>query len=506
MGSRPGRPVWAHSQGHNEGLWKMFVDFCSGRDVKEVPACDSALARADLATNEASCLALIKAGVLDSREASRLAAALLDLGEKIRSGHFHLDPNLEDIHINIESFLTKTAGDLAGKIHSGRSRNDQVACDIRLWQRTLILNHLTRLCDLGDILLKCSLRERKTLMPGFSHHQRAFVTTFGHLMASHCQALLRDIERGVEVLHRVDCCPLGAAAGFGTSWPIDRDYLMKLLGFRDVVTNSLDAVSSRLEVECETAAWLALWMTHASCLAQDLILFTMEEFRWIRLAPETTTGSSIMPQKRNPDFAEVIKGKASLVHGALASLLSLGKGQPSGYHRDSQYSKPLGQDIWREVSAIPTLFKAVLQTMTLDRIRMKQAVQGGFLEAAEWADTIAQESGLPFREVYGAISLAVDDCRELGCLTLEAVNKALRSRKLAFEVSDKTAGQLSSPDLLLARRCSSGSPNPEEVAASVERYRGELASLRGHLKTSQQRWLKSDQHRLAALRRFAEKG
>ncbi|MBK7494654.1 MAG: hypothetical protein IPI28_04320 [Candidatus Omnitrophica bacterium] len=151
---------------------------------------------------------------------------------------------------------------------------------------------------------------------------------------------------------------------------------MKLLGFRDVVTNSLDAVSSRLEVECETAAWLALWMTHASCLAQDLILFSMEEFRWIRLAPETTTGSSIMPQKRNPDFAEVIKGKASLVHGALASLLSLGKGQPSGYHRDSQYSKPLGQDIWREVSAIPTLFKAVLQTMTLDRIRMKQAVQG----------------------------------------------------------------------------------------------------------------------------------
>lgn len=506
MGAKASQPVWVHSQAQDEEIRKLFVEFCAGRDVLTVPACDAALAEVDLATNEASFLALVKGGVLNHLEASRLAAALIRLRRVIQAGDFHLDPNLEDIHINIEQALTNSAGDLAGKIHSGRSRNDQVACDIRLFQRGMVLNHLVGLCDLGERLLKLSLKERKSLMPGFSHHQRAFVTTFGHLLASHGQALLRDIERGVDLISRVDRCPLGAAAGFGTSWPIDRNYLKDLLGFEEIVGNSLDAVSSRLEVECDVAAWLALWMTHASSLAQDLILFTMEEFRWVRLAPETTTGSSIMPQKRNPDFAEVIKGKTSLVHGALSSLLSLGKGQPSGYHRDSQYSKPLGQDIWREVHRIPVILESILRTMTLDRGRMKKAVQGGFLEAAEWADAIAQESRLPFREVYSAIAMAVDECRETGQLTRDAINQALRLKKLNYQVSEKTAGQLSSPEVLLERRSSLGSPKPEEVEKNARDGLQRLSTLRNRLKMYRLKWSRSEQKRVAALEHLAGKG
>jgi argininosuccinate lyase len=203
----------------------------------------------------------------------------------------------------------------------------------------------------------------------------------------------------------------------------------------------------------------------------------MEEFRWIRLAPETTTGSSIMPQKRNPDFAEVIKGKTALVHGALASLLSLGKGQPSGYHRDSQYSKPIGQDVWREIWEVPDILQTVMEKLKVDRKIMLEATQGGFLEAAEWADAIAQVSGLPFRDLYSAIGTAVNRCRKKGRLDRATVNKTLREQKIDFQVSATLAKALSSPKDLVARRKTLGSPNPAFLVKEIERKKADLDKM-----------------------------
>lgn len=468
-------PVWSHSGGGSNSVQEKITAFCAGRDVSPAPACDEALIPYDLATNEASLLVLAESGAISAVDAAEIARGLGDLRTLIESGGFELRPDLEDVHINLESWLRDRIGEAAGRLHSGRSRNDQVACDTRQWHRDQILSHLESIAAVVETLVQVGLKERSTVLPGFSHHQRAFVTTFGHLIASHAEAWMRDLSRGIDLYKRTNVCPLGAAAGFGTSWPIDRDRLAGLLGFEGLVENSLDAVGSRLEVETDVASWVALWMTHCSTLAQDLILFSMEEFRWVRLAPETTTGSSIMPQKRNPDFAEVIKGKTATVHGLLMSLLSMGKGQPSGYHRDSQYSKPIGQEIWREVAPIPEVLRIVLTSMKLDRKRMKEAVSGGFLEAAEWADAIAQGSGLPFRDIYTAIARAVDACRDSGQLTRDAVNSALAGLQLKYKVSESLARKLSSPEGLLRNRVSKGSPNPDQVLSHLEGIRANSA-------------------------------
>jgi argininosuccinate lyase len=470
--SHPPQPIWKHSKSD-----ETIVAFCAGRDVEYVPPCDEDLVFEDIATNEASLLALVESKSLKKSEAAQIAKGLLVLRAEIEGGGFFLDPRLEDVHINIESALAETVGSLAGKIHAGRSRNDQVACDLRLYHRSCIFAHVESLLITIEAFLDLADREKETLAPGFSHHQRAFVTTWGHQLASYASAWLRDVERGFGVLERINRCPLGAAAGFGTSWPLDRGRIAKLLGFDGIVENSLDAVSSRLEVEQDIVAWLALWMNHASTVAQDLILYSMEEFRWIRLAPETTTGSSIMPQKRNPDFAEVIKGKTALVHGALASLLSLGKGQPSGYHRDSQYSKPIGQDVWREIWEVPDILQTVMEKLKVDRKIMLEATQGGFLEAAEWADAIAQVSGLPFRDLYSAIGTAVNRCRKKGRLDRATVNKTLREQKIDFQVSATLAKALSSPKDLVARRKTLGSPNPAFLVKEIERKKADLDKM-----------------------------
>lgn len=498
------QPVWAHSSTTQESLRKAIVDFCAGRDTAALPPCDVALIGPDLATNEASALELYRIGVMTSEEARGIAQALLTVRTEVEAGEFQFNPELEDIHINIEEALRERAGDAAGKIHSGRSRNDQVACDIRLWQCGQILGHLEGMSSVLETLLERGLEERATVQPGFTHHQHAFITTLGHLMASHAEAWLRDMERGLQVYERVNRCPLGGAASFGTSWPIDRNRLASLLGFTSLIRSSLDAVSSRLEVETDVASWLAMWMTHSSCLAQDLILFSMEEFRWIRLAPEATTGSSIMPQKRNPDFAEVIKGKTAFVHGALSGLHSLGKGQPSGYHRDSQISKPLGQDIWREVMSIPVVLETVIQTMEIDRERMRAATQGGFLEAAEWADAIAQESRLPFRQVYRAIGIAVDNARAKGRLSREIVNAALRECGVAYRVSASLAKRFDSPEQLIAARKTLGSPNPEKVEELIHWLQDDLSALCKRVEEYRVQRNRADAKRLQEIRKMAK--
>ncbi len=457
--------------------------------------CDEALIHQDISTNEAALLALAKAGVLSKKESRSLARALIDLRGQFESGKFSLDPELEDVHINVEQALRSTVGDAAGRLHSGRSRNDQVACDLRLWHRDRILSHIEETLELLTLWLEQAEVEKGTVLPGFTHHQRAFVTTWGHNLVAYVQAWLRDVERGWGVFERTNRSPIGAAAGFGTSWPLDREWMADLLGFDSVLENSADAVSSRIEVETDIASWMSIWMNHCSLVAQDLVLFSMEEFKWVRLAVEVTTGSSIMPQKRNPDFAEVIKGKASLVHGSLASLLSMAKGQPSGYHRDSQYSKPLGQDLWREVEGVPEVYRLVFGSLKLDRKRMKEATKGGFLEAAEWADSIARESGLPFRDVYTCIGQAVDHCRKTGALTRSAVNDALKKNGFEHRVSAATAKKLASPESLIAGRSTLGSPNPKRVQEQIESFRATVVGWKKKVDRTTKRMERKDRER-----------
>jgi argininosuccinate lyase len=497
------QPVWAHAPTDQDELRDLIVTFCAGRDVTRIEPCDHALLRQDLATNEASLLALYEAGILSQEEGSELAQALLALRKEIDEERFQLNPALEDIHINLEEALRIRAGEVAGKIHSGRSRNDQVACDLRLWHLEQLHTFVPALGTTIGLFLQLAREEKWTVLPGFTHHQHAFITTFGHLLVAHAEAWLRDLQKGSELYKRVSQCPLGAAAGFGTSWPIDRRLLCRYLGFDSLLVNSLDAVMSRLEVETDVCVWLAQWMTHCGCLAQDLILFSMEEFRWVELDPAVTTGSSIMPQKRNPDFAEVIKGKTSYVHGALSTLLSLGKGQPSGYHRDSQLSKAIGQDIWRETREIPAVFEAVFGTLKINRGRMREATQTGFLEAAEWADAIAQESKLPFRQLYAALGKAVDIARKSGRLTRALVNKALTEGGIAYQVSAELAERFEAPEILVQSRRTQGSPEPSLLEEHIESLEGQLRDLLKAHKKLAGHFYSAEKQRIQAIRKLA---
>jgi argininosuccinate lyase len=378
---------------------------------------DWRLWRQDIAGSKAHAAMLQKIGLLTRPEMLAIQHGLEAIAKEIEEGKFRWRVELEDVHMNIEAELTRrvTAG---AKLHAGRSRNDQVATDLRLWLREETAQLLRELRSLQRVLVELSERELDVIMPGYTHLQRAQPVYFAHHLLAYVEMLSRDEQRFQECLPRINVCPLGSGALAGTALPLDRAMTARLLGFVDsrgipqLSQNSMDAVSDRdFVVEfCGDAALLAV---HLSRLAEDLVLWASREFNFIRIADAYTTGSSLMPQKKNPDVAELIRGKSGRVIGNLVALLTLLKGLPMTYNRDLQEDKQRLFDTVDTVRAALRLSAAMLEHTEVDREACRQAASDPSLLATELADYLVRK-GLPFRQAHHAVGHAVALAERLG--------------------------------------------------------------------------------------------
>jgi len=450
------------------------VRFCAGRDVSSIPMADQLLVFYDIWTNLAHSKMLSKVGVLTQAEYQAIYQGLID----IDPANFPLDPAKEDVHINLEHHLVQTKGILAGKkIHSGRSRNDQVSTDMRLYLRAEVLGTLESLVLLTQSIINKAQEHTESVMPGFTHYQPGMPSTAGHWLSSWSQGLLRDLHALLGDLAQLNECPLGSAASFGTSWPIDRELTAELLAFDKVQANTLDSISSRGEHETRVTSNIAVLMNRLSQVSQDLILWTTPFYKFAKIADRYVTGSSIMPQKRNPDFAEIIRAKAAQVSGTLTSLLGIQKGAMSGYNRDSQQTKYLIMDLFREIQGAPVILSGVIDTLTFDLEQLRRAATQDFMNSADVADWLAQTFDLSFRDCYEILSLAVKySALESDRLTLSGLTQAVGEAGFAdqIQLTQEQVDHLNDPVALLERKSHTGAPSPKSVSELLVNQQAEL--------------------------------
>ena len=453
------------------------VLFCAGRDVREIPMADQILLPFDIWTNRAHCIMLHKQEIISGSCLRKILTGLGKLENLIEEGNFELDPEKEDVHINVEGFVTEDQGvDAGGRMHIGRSRNDQTACDMRLYLRSSCLKLFFAVKDFASALLLKAEENAESVMPGFTHYQPAMVTSWGHWLCSYIQGLCRDLERLEFALSLVNRNPLGAAAAFGTSWPIDRALTTKLLAFEKIDFNTLDCIVSRWENEAQLAHSISLLMNHLSIVAQDLIFLSHPYVGVIQIDDNYVTGSSIMPQKKNPDFAEIIKSKASLAHGMLSGLLSIQKGAMSGYNRDTQTSKYLIMDLIRECESAPLILQGVFESLKVNHKKMKELSETDFMNATDIADHLARKLNLPFRECYHLTAKSVKLSAPELKITNEALRKTLEEIGQPAEIADDM-NNMQEPLKLIEQRLHHGSPSPEQTRLQVKEFTNQLNSL-----------------------------
>ena len=461
---------------------ELNLKFCSGRDVAELPMADAELFEYDVWTNLAHAKMLHRVGVLDGQEIKALRSVLIDLLSDYRDGKFQLDAEKEDVHINVEHYITYDRNVSAGmKLHTGRSRNDQVVTDMRLYLRDQVIYLSAAILDLIECIHNRARNELTTVMPGFTHYQPAMLTSVAHWFSSWSQGLIRDLESLLHNLQQVNRSPLGAAASFGTSWPIDREFSAELLGFDSVEDNSIDCISTRGEHEARIASSISLMMNHLSTISQDIILLSTPFYNMMKVDDRFVTGSSIMPQKRNPDFAELIRGKAAVSHGVLMSLLGIQKGAISGYNRDAQQTKYLILDLMRECSDAPRILTMVIDSLEFNRQVMSDRSTEGFINATDIADWLAREYGLAFRECYDVLSLAVKKSETVGRLSKESIQQSIDEFGLEIQISEVIDGILDSPLLLLEKKQHTGAPSPESVERTIAGQSYRLIELKKQL-------------------------
>jgi len=430
---------------------------------------DQRLYEYDIMGSIAHARMLAHVGVLTEPECTQIVEGLTEIQQEIKRGAFEWSIALEDVHMNIESRLTQKIGAVGKKLHTGRSRNDQVATDIRLYLRheiELISSELTRLLTaLADV----AEREAETLMPGFTHLQSAQPTTFGHHLLAWSEMLLRDRLRLQDCRKRVNSMPLGAAALAGTSYPIDRHYAAELLGFESIAENSLDAVSDR-DFAIEFTAAAAVLMMHLSRFSEELILWSSAQFNFIELSDAFCTGSSIMPQKKNPDVPELVRGKTGRVYGHLTSLLTLMKSQPLAYNKDNQEDKEPLFDTIDTLKGSLRVFADMIPTLQVQREQMRAAAQRGFSTATDLADYLVRK-GVAFRDAHEIVGKAVRHCIDNGC-ELEALSLEV-FRGFSPQIEDDVYEILTLDGSINARNHIGGTA-PSQVRAAVERLRGRL--------------------------------
>jgi len=430
---------------------------------------DKRLSEYDIQGSIAHARMLAKVGVLTETEAAQIIQGLQAIQEEIKQGQFTWSLALEDVHMNIETRLVQKIGLVGKKLHTGRSRNDQVATDIRLYLRHEIEVIQTELTRLITALVTVAEAEAETIMPGFTHLQNAQPITLGHHLLAWCEMLLRDRSRLQEGQQRVNSLPLGAAALAGTSYPLDRHYTAQLLGFDTVAENSLDAVSDR-DFAIEFTATAAILMMHLSRFSEELVLWSSAQFNFIELSDAFCTGSSIMPQKKNPDVPELVRGKTGRVYGHLFSLLTLMKSQPLAYNKDNQEDKEPLFDTIDTVTGCLRVYADMIPTIRFNREVMYQAAKRGFTTATDLADYLVRK-GVPFREAHEIVGKTVRYCIDTG-KDLEEVNLEV-FQEFSPLITKEVYAILTLEGAVVARQHFGGTA-PAQVRAAIQRIRSRL--------------------------------
>jgi argininosuccinate lyase len=433
---------------------------------------DHVLAFADLQVNRAWSDALAKAGVFTAAELGKVHAAIADLEAHWREHGVPANDAAEDVHSLVERELVARCGDLGKRIHTGRSRNDQVATDLRLYLRERTAAITAAIATLCEQLAAKAAAHHDAPIPGYTHMQRAQPITIGHHALAHCEALARDRQRFVAAAERMDECPLGSGALAGTAVPVDRDALAAALQFRRGPThNSLDATASRDHL-CELAFACAMTLTHLSRLAEDYVFFATQEARFLTFGDQVSTGSSLMPQKKNPDAMELVRGKCARAHGALVALLGTVKGLPLAYNRDLQTDKETLLPALAETEACLHVAALAVQHATFHVERCAAEAERGYLNATDLADLLVH-AGVPFRDAHGVVGAAVNRAVELG-VELQDLPAAEQRRllpQLKVDLEQALAARA-----VLARRDVIGGTAPSRVQHEARRWQQTLAA------------------------------
>ena len=433
-------------------------------DFNSSIAVDSRMFREDIEGSIAHATMLGECGVIDRAESEKMVEELKKIRADIENGAMVIDPNAEDIHTVIEEELTARLGDAGKRLHTARSRNDQVAVDVRLYLRHECDNLIDMLRELIGVLCDKAEEGSNMVMPGYTHLQRAQPITFGHHLMAYAEMFLRDMGRLQDAKKRMNIMPLGSGALASTTYPIDRFRTAELLGFDAPCRNSLDGVADR-DFCAEIASAVSLAMVHLSRFSEELVLWCSWEFRFVRLDDAFSTGSSIMPQKKNPDIAELVRGKSGRVFGDLMGLLTMMKGLPLAYNKDMQEDKEAVFDAVDTLRMCLTAFTPMVQTMTLLPDNMKKAAAGGFINATDVADYLVHEKGLPFRDAYRMTGDLVARCMELG-ETLESL--PLNEYQKVCDLFDEKVYEAISLSTCVNGRTVYGGPAPDNVRAMVK--------------------------------------
>ena len=457
----------------NNKTWSGRFDEPVSELVKQYTASipfDHRLARHDIQGSLAHAQMLCKAGVLSESDLADIRRGMAEILEEIDAGSLKWSLDLEDVHMNIERRLTEKIGDAGKRLHTGRSRNDQVATDIRLWLRDESDHISGLLADLQHALLDVAAEHSETVMPGFTHLQVAQPVSFGHHLLAYVEMFGRDRERLADCRKRLNRLPLGAAALAGTTYPVSRETTARLLGFDEVCQNSLDAVSDR-DFAIEFTAAAALLMTHLSRLSEELIVWMSPRFAFIDLADRFCTGSSIMPQKKNPDVPELVRGKSARITGHLMALLTLMKSQPLAYNKDNQEDKePLFDTVDTLVQTLK-IYAEMVRGIRVKPENMRAAVMQGFATATDLADYLVNK-GLPFRDSHEAVARAVRLAESKG---VDLADLSLAELQNFSDLIADDVYRVLTPEGSLKARNHTGGTAPEQVRRQIERWRKLLA-------------------------------
>lgn len=455
----------------------------AGRFTKEIDetvnafnssiAFDGRMYRHDIQGSIAHATMLGDCGIISEEDSLTIIKGLKEILADIESGKLEMDMTAEDIHMFIEAELTKRYGDVGKRLHTSRSRNDQVALDIRLYLRDEIGEVKKLAVKLVETLCNLASRHLNTIMPGYTHLQRAQPITFAHHLMAYAQMLLRDIDRLNDTGKRMNRCPLGSGALAGTTYPINRQETSDLLGFDAPMRNSLDGVSDR-DSCVELANTLSLLMVHLSRFSEEIIMWCSWEFKFVELDDAYATGSSIMPQKKNPDITELIRGKTGRVIGDLTTLLTMLKGLPLAYNKDMQEDKEAIFDAVDNVKLCLKTFIPMLETMTVNKENMRNAAARGFINATDCADYLVKK-GLPFRDAYKITGTLVGYCIKNN-LTLETL--PIEEYKKMHELFDNDVYDAISLETCVNQRISEGAPSPVSVEKQIAETKKELEELR----------------------------
>lgn len=431
---------------------------------------DARLAPWDIRGSIAHARMLGACGIISKKDSAAIIRGLGKIASMVEAGRMVWDVALEDVHTNIEAALVGLIGDAGKRLHTARSRNDQISTDVRMWTRDQVDEILALLRRLQGALLDFAEKHADVLMPGYTHLQHAQPVLLAHHMLAYVEMFRRDTERFAEMRRRVNVMPLGSAALAGTPHPIDREMVARELGFEAVSANSMDAVSDR-DYLIEFCAGCSIVMMHLSRLSEELILWSGSEFGFVEIGDAFTTGSSIMPQKKNPDVAELVRGKTGRVYGDLTAMLTLMKGLPLTYNRDLQEDKEPVFHAADTARLCLAVYAAMIPSITVRRDAMARALREGFMEATDLADYLVRK-GVPFREAHGIIGRIVRRCIELGVTLAELPPEEYRLHCAAFGTDLRDA---ISPEAIVAQRNTPGGTAPARVRAALRKARRRLA-------------------------------